>query len=363
MARSVQVVNTCRALAEKVEQVILYTPKTPFSADQIFSHYNLTCPSNLTVRFLRKSVGPVSTHKLYNFFLSTALKRDDPDVVFSRHLQTAEYLLKSSVPLLYEVHELFSEKKNASERDKVIEKMVLENAAGIIFISQGLQTALNKVFTLSQYQKVVPSGARVLDNFIEKKYEKGKINRFVYIGTTRYSWKGVDVLIQALDYLPENYCLEIVGVLDGQFLKQQKVKDLMQSGRLVSKGHMPSAKIFEFMLGVDLAVIPNSARDRISAHFTSPLKLIEALGAGVPVVVSDLPSIREIVSEKEAFLVQPDDPLALAAGIRQAFEGVDVRVRRARNGWQRSKEFSWQKRADKIVELARTVFSEKNKTL
>jgi glycosyltransferase involved in cell wall biosynthesis len=46
------------------------------------------------------------------------------------------------------------------------------------------------------------------------------------------------------------------------------------------------------------------------------LKLYEYLAAGRPIVASDVPAIREVVTDGEtAILVPPDDPEALAEGI------------------------------------------------
>lgn len=354
-ARSIQVVNTCLALAGEIEELILYVPQGKSDAQEIFHYYGLEKAANIKVYFIKKSLGPFSSHKIYNFFLGSLLKRDRPDIFFSRHLQTAEFLLQWSEPLLYEAHEIFSEKRNASQKDAFLEKRVMENAAGTIFISHGLQRAMAEKYEISARQIIVPSSARRIASFTEKHVTQDRVNKFVYVGTTRYGWKGVDVLIAALELLPEHYVLEIVGDLDERFSRQQTVRRLQHQGRLICRGHLPSAEIFALMKEAQVAVIPNSARDRISAHFTSPLKLIEALCAGVAVVVSDLPSMREIVSEQEALFVQPDNPVSLAVGLQKLLEDGSLRKRLAENGWKRASEYSWQSRARKIAALAQTI--------
>src|SRR5262249_13241169 len=60
-------------------------------------------------------------------------------------------------------------------------------------------------------------------------------------------------------------------------------------------------------------VLPNSRAEPISARYTSPLKLFEYMAAGRPIVASDLPSLREVLTGgRNAVLVPPDDPGALA---------------------------------------------------
>ncbi|OKY75624.1 MAG: hypothetical protein BM485_07830 [Desulfobulbaceae bacterium DB1] len=354
-ARSIQVVNTCFALAGELEELILYVPQGVYAGGEIFSYYGLEKPSNLKISFIRKSLGPITSHKFYNYFLGVSLKKDQPDILFSRHLQTADFLLNHSAPLIYESHEIFSEKKNASTRDNLLEKKVMANASGVVFISQGLRRVMAEHYIITENQEIIPSSAKRIELFAEKQIKPENVNTFVYVGTTRYGWKGVDVLIDAVELLPEKYVLEIVGELDEKFSRQKKVVQLIEQGRLISRGYLQASEVFSFMRKTKVAVIPNSARDRISALFTSPLKLIEAISAGVAVVVSDLPSMREIVSENEAVFVQPDNPFSLAAGVRKLFEDDSLRNKLAENGWKRSREYSWQSRAQKIADLAQKI--------
>lgn len=62
----------------------------------------------------------------------------------------------------------------------------------------------------------------------------------------------------------------------------------------------------------DVLVIPNTARTAISARFTSPLKAFAHMASDVPIVASDVPSIREALSETNAFFFAPDDARSLA---------------------------------------------------
>ena len=354
-ARSVQAVGTCASLAEEVNELILYLPRGKFDGQAIFQYYGLEKPPNVSVSFLRKSIGPLSSHNLYNRNLSIALKKDRPDIFLSRHLPTAASLLKKPTPVIYEAHEIFAEKQNASKKDRLRETAVMENVQGTIFISQGLQRAMENMYKISGRRKIVPCSARRIPSWADRHCEHGRIDRFVYVGTSRYPWKGIDTLIEALSLLPEQCVLEIVGDLDERFCRRPEVMSLMESGRLVIRGHLPFSEIFLVLKEAQVAVVPNSARDRISAFFTSPLKLVEALAAGVAVVVSDLPSMREVVSEKEALFVSPDDPVSLANGIQKLLQDGSLRNRLAQNGWKRSCSFSWQNRARKIVELAQQI--------
>ena len=71
--------------------------------------------------------------------------------------------------------------------------------------------------------------------------------------------------------------------------------------------HLPPQDIPQWLSVADVAVVPNSAKETISREYTSPLKLFEILAAGVPLVCSDLPSLRETVDESMALFAKADD--------------------------------------------------------
>jgi glycosyltransferase involved in cell wall biosynthesis len=73
------------------------------------------------------------------------------------------------------------------------------------------------------------------------------------------------------------------------------------------------------------------------------------MASGKPIVASDLPSLREVLSEKNAFLVKPDDPRALAEGIRFALAHPEEAARRAAQAREDVKRYTWEMRAEKIL--------------
>ena len=48
------------------------------------------------------------------------------------------------------------------------------------------------------------------------------------------------------------------------------------------------------------------------------------MAAKRPVVASDLPSIREVLNDKNAVLVEPGNPKALAEGIQKVIQEKEV---------------------------------------
>jgi len=357
VARSIQVVHTCIALAAEDQQVLFYIPSDSMEEKGLFSAYSVGLPENLATYYCKKKLGPVSSNSVFNFQLRSMLRNHRPDIIITRHLKTAQALMHCSIPLIFEAHEIFSEKRSSAERNRRIEAQVLAHAKGVMCLSQGLLNALRTVYPSIASFSVVPSGTHVPEHMPSGPNQGGKFLRMIYVGTTRYRWKGLDILLDAMEILPESISLEIVGGLNPDNEQEKKVARLINQGRLKITGHLPPEEACSRLRGADLAIIPNSGKDAISRLYTSPLKLLEAMAAGVTVVASDLPSIREIVSEDQAVLVKPDDPAALARGISKAAFDPDLRSRLSRNAFLRVQDFSWEMRAKKVVKLAEEILS------
>jgi len=87
----------------------------------------------------------------------------------------------------------------------------------------------------------------------------------------------------------------------------------------------------------------------ISAKYTSSLKVFEAMAVGLSFVASDLPSLREILHHGEdAWLVEPDDPQALAQGIRTLVADPSLRAGLGGTLAARAAQYSWDARAARI---------------
>jgi glycosyltransferase involved in cell wall biosynthesis len=82
------------------------------------------------------------------------------------------------------------------------------------------------------------------------------------------------------------------------------------------------------------------------------LPVVEAMAAGLPVVASDLPAIREVTSGN-AVLVPPGDVEALADAVTRLIADRDLRNRLAELGPPRAHSFSWEAAAGATVNAYR----------
>ena len=100
-----------------------------------------------------------------------------------------------------------------------------------------------------------------------------------------------------------------------------------------------------------MLVLPNTGREVTSQKFTSPLKLFTYMASGVPIVASDLPALREVISENTAYLVTPDSPDALAQVVIEVLRDPQEAARRAQGALRAVAEYTWESRAEKILQF------------
>jgi glycosyltransferase involved in cell wall biosynthesis len=169
-----------------------------------------------------------------------------------------------------------------------------------------------------------------------------------FVGALR-PWHGVDVAVRALPALPEAVlCVAGDGPVRDQL--QRLAAELGVAERVRWLGQLAHADVPWLLAGVDVALAPYP---ELPEFGFSPLKLYEYLGAGVPVVASDIGQIRTALdSGRWGSLVAPGDPAALAAGVRAVL--ADAATARTRADAARAmalQEHSWRARATRITDI------------
>ncbi len=137
----------------------------------------------------------------------------------------------------------------------------------------------------------------------------------IYVGTMSKIAHGVDLLIaafaQVLAAMPSARLL-MVGDGDDKPALMAQAEGLGSGSAITWTGNLPSEKIGAYWAQACCSVDP--VYDTPSARGRSPLKIVESMAAGVPVVTGDVGDRREMLGDTGR-IVAPGDAVALAQGL------------------------------------------------
>lgn len=90
------------------------------------------------------------------------------------------------------------------------------------------------------------------------------------------------------------------------------------------------------------------------------LAAVEAMNAALPLVVSDVPGLREVVGTDQAcaLLINPDDPQTIANALNRLAVSSELRREMGAVGFTRAANFSMQKMTDIYLLCYRSLLEE-----
>jgi len=167
-----------------------------------------------------------------------------------------------------------------------------------------------------------------------------------------FPWRGIEQLIEAIREVPgATLVLMGYGVLEPSLRAQEADPSLVGKVRVMDA--VPPAELHDWVAAADVVAMPIQG-DTLNHRLTTPNKLFEAMAAGVPAVVSDLPGMSAIVRDAESgILVDPTDVPAIAAAIRRivslpAEEWQAWRERCIAAAYDR---YNWETQVERLLDL------------
>lgn len=155
----------------------------------------------------------------------------------------------------------------------------------------------------------------------------------VWVGTAAsiVGYEGLDDLIDAVILArAEGTDLRLLIAGDGVALPELRERGAPLGENAVFTGRVSQAQAIDYQLALDAIVVPR--KDEPVCRLVTPIKPIEAMGLARPVVVSDLPALRELVPESAGLSVRPEDPQALAGLLTDLANDDSARENYGQNG-------------------------------
>ncbi len=111
-------------------------------------------------------------------------------------------------------------------------------------------------------------------------------------------------------------------------------------------GYVPQQSKHRLLRSCDVCCVPSTGYESFG------IVLLEAMAAGRPLVASDIPGYRSVLTHgREGLLVEPGDPQALAVALLQLLRDPDLRARMGAQGRETARAYTWEKVAGRLMSL------------
>lgn len=157
--------------------------------------------------------------------------------------------------------------------------------------------------------------------------------------------RGIGTSIEALSHLPDNYKMVIIG--DGPL--KSSFEEMTEAMRLTDRikfiGQVPNNQLASYTQGADIGLCLIEPIN-LSKQFSLPNKIFEYIHAGIPVLGSDLPEIRQIISQYRCGEASSFDVNELVVQIKKTHKNS------YRDGIQEAqKALKWENEKQKLLSI------------
>jgi glycosyltransferase involved in cell wall biosynthesis len=175
----------------------------------------------------------------------------------------------------------------------------------------------------------------------------------LYLGALSLAGHPLQLLLEGmarlLPRLPTAH-LVLVGGGEDRPVLEQRVAQLGLAQHVTFVGAVPPARAPHYFALGDVSVDP--VRDDDVARARSPLKVLESMACGVPVVTGDVGDRREMLADGRAgLLVSPGDPEALAEGLAALLLDPAGRARMAEACREWVETYMWDRLVQRFLQL------------
>lgn len=351
-AHGIQIMKMCEAFSGCGARVTLLVPRrlnhiseNPFSYYSVMPVFNIIRLPTIDLVFLGhfgfliQSLSFAVSALLYSVFFNKV------DIVYGRDELQLLFQNILSKNIVWEIH---------APRTNYAARAVSRASKLAVVVTRSLSDFYVKQGIPKEKLLVAPDGVdfSMFDIKDDRKGARIKLgiplsDKIVLYTGHFYVWKGTDTLGEASGFLPDDVNIYFVGGTEEGIRIFKKKFGGKKNIRILGKKSYSDIPLY--LKAADILVIPNSAKEDISLLYTSPMKLFEYMASGTPMLASDIPAIREVVSENEVFFAEPDNPRSFAEKIKEIFEPHSYREEKAAAARDAVREHTWEKRAARIL--------------
>ncbi len=290
---------------------------------------------------------PIYWFKVYKY-----IKQEKPDIVFS-HLWFSNTVIRI-VCKLSNIKNVFTFEHNVydsikSARVYLSDKLLQSWSKKIIAVSGAVKESLikhgireknivviNNGIDISKYKKEPNPNLKKSLNIAEDAFIFLTIGRLI-------SQKGIDILIESFSRVSKNSVLVIVG----QGKDELQLKNLTKKLGLEQRVHFLGVRhnIPDILAISDVFVLA-------SRYEGQGIAVLEAMASSRPIIISDFPAGRDMISPGEnGLVVRRENVEELANGMEKLMNDPNLRKNLSESAFKTVQDFSIQNHVNKIMSL------------
>jgi len=290
----------------------------------------------------------------------TELMSDRFDLLYTRSPALLSTLIATGIPVILELHQLPRRGKRRFIRQCGECRMVacLTSAIRDELILWGVPS-----------DRLIVEGDAVDLRRFEHVPSKDDVRTSIHLDTGRmvvgyvgrlktlFMEKGVKHLLEAMKELQteKKFMALIVGGPEKDRLEYRQMAERLgltdDDVRFISE--VPAKEVPAMLSACDVLAMPFPDFPHYRRHM-SPLKMFEYMAADRPTVTSDLPTVRDVLSEETAFFCVPSDSHSLAQVLQSI--SADPKDARKRSTQARTlvERYTWEERMKRVLAAAHT---------
>ncbi len=191
---------------------------------------------------------------------------------------------------------------------------------------------------------------------------EGRMPILLYIGTLA-DWQGLDVVVRALPRILEGQAVRLRIIGHGRSRQRKmlgkQIRKLGIEEYVTVQPAVPHHEVPALIAESDICVAPLGLNDRNVTQGACPIKVLEYMAAGRPLLASNMPIIRELVREDvDALLFSPSDPGDLAHQALTLLKDFELSRRLAESASERAlTKFTWHESQKKLAKVYEKLLS------
>lgn len=358
-----RIIRTAHCLQElnfKVHITGRKTKNTPQKTEQKFSF----AISHINPLF-RKGVGMYACFNLALLFklLFLALKNKNCNILlYSNDLDTLlpNYIISKifHLPIIYDAHELFTEvpelqnKKIKKKIWETLETFLVPKVSSAITVNQSIAKIYENKYKTKFHVVRNISEPIIVDKLKSRKELNLPTDKKIIIlqGTGINIHRGAEELVQAMQYLDNNYLLLIIGGGDVIDTLKSMTKNLNLNDKIIFFNRMPPQQLYHYTANADIGISIDKPNN-LNYLYSLPNKIFSYINAHIPVLSSRLPEIENIINHYQiGNFIDNHHPEHIAQKIKETIHHPQY-MQWKQNTYIASEELNWNTEKEKLKKI------------